>query len=129
MVHRWTQGLSEKKEVEAVFLDCTKAFDRVPHEVLIRSLQDRGITGDLLELMADYLRGRTQRVTSYYSEYSEVRSGIPRGSVLGPPFFIVAVNKLSESAKCELYQYADELVAHQVIGQPEDCRAFQESLD
>ncbi|GAV06447.1 hypothetical protein RvY_16438 [Ramazzottius varieornatus] len=131
MVHRWSQGLSEKKEVEAVFLDCTKAFDRVPHEVLVRSLQDHGITGDLLDLMADYLRGRTQRVTvgGYYSEYSEVRSGVPQGSVLGPLLFIVAVNKLSVSVRCELYQYADDLVAHQVISKPEDCRAFQESLD
>ncbi|GAU91649.1 hypothetical protein RvY_03868 [Ramazzottius varieornatus] len=81
--------------------------------------------------MADYLRGRTQRVMvgGYYSEYSEVRSGVPQGSVLGPLLFIVAVNKLSVSVRCELYQYADDLVAHQVISKPEDCRAFQESLD
>ncbi|GAU92378.1 hypothetical protein RvY_04464 [Ramazzottius varieornatus] len=76
-------------------------------------------------------KGRTQRVTDggYYSEYSEVRSGVPRGSVLDPLFFIVAVNKLSESVECELYQYADDLVAHQVISKPEVCSAFQESVD
>ncbi|GAU99825.1 hypothetical protein RvY_10767 [Ramazzottius varieornatus] len=128
MVHRWSQSLSEEKEVEAVCLDCTKAFDRIPHEVLVRSLQDHGVTGDLLELLAGYLRGRTQRVTvgGYYSEYNEVRSGVPQGSVLGPLFSIVAVNKLSDQVKCELFQYADDLVAHHVIARSEDCQAFQE---
>ncbi|GAU91498.1 hypothetical protein RvY_03737 [Ramazzottius varieornatus] len=58
MVHQWSQALPETKEVGAVFLqafrgprDCTKAFDRVPHEVLVRSLQDHGISGDLLQLL------------------------------------------------------------------------------
>ncbi|GAV06776.1 RvY_16707-1 [Ramazzottius varieornatus] len=117
------QRCPDKKEVEVVFLDCTKVFDRVPHEVLVRSLQDRGITGDLLQLLSDYLRGRTQRVTvgGYYSDDSEVRSGVPQSSVLGPVVFIVAVNKLSDSVKCELSQYADDLVANCVIGKPQDC--------
>ncbi|GAU91416.1 hypothetical protein RvY_03674 [Ramazzottius varieornatus] len=103
----------------------------VPHNVLVKSLQDHGVTGDLLELMSDYLRGRTQRVTvgGYYSEFSEVRSGVSQGSVLDPLLFIVAVNKLSNSVKCELFQYADDLVAHQVIGEAEDCQAFQECRD
>ncbi|GAU92433.1 hypothetical protein RvY_04514 [Ramazzottius varieornatus] len=131
IVHQWSQGLSKKKEVESVFLDCTKTFDRVPYDVPVKSLQDHGVTGYLLELMSDYQRGRTQRVTvgGYYGEFSEVRSGVPQGSVLGRLLFIVTVNKLSSSVKCEMFQYADDLVAHQVIGKAEDCQASQKCLD
>ncbi|GAU87156.1 hypothetical protein RvY_00049 [Ramazzottius varieornatus] len=100
------KALSERKEVEAVFLDCTKAFDRVPHEVLVRSLQAHAIIGDLLQLLSHYLRGRTQRVTvgGYY------------------------MNRLSESVKCELFQYADNFVANRMVGKLEDCQALQECL-
>ncbi|GAV06541.1 hypothetical protein RvY_16509 [Ramazzottius varieornatus] len=68
-------------------------------------------------------------VEGYYSEYNEVRLGVPQGSVLGPLFFIVAVNKLSDHVKCELFQYADDMVAHHVIARPKDCQAFQKCLN
>ena len=131
MVHQWSQALSEKKEVDAVFLDCTKAFDRVPHSVLVTALQNHGVSGSFLSLMSDYLRGRKQRVVvnGHYSEYSDVRSGVPQGSVLGPLFFIVAVNKLSSSVQSQMFQYADDLVLYRTIDKPEDCQKFQSCLN
>ena len=131
MVHQWSQALSEKKEIDAVLLDCTKAFDRVPHSVLVDSLQNHGVSGSLLSLMSDYLRGRKQRVVvnGCYSEYGDVRSGVPQGSVLGPLFFIVAVNKLSSAVDSSVFQYADDVVLYRVINKTEDCQKFQSSLD
>ena len=112
-------------------LDCTKAFDRVPHSVLVHSLQNHGVTGDLLSLMSDYLRGRRQRVVvnGFYSEFSDVRSGVPQGSVLGPLFFIVAVNKLSTSVDSQMFEYADDVVLYRIIVRQEDCQAFQTCLN
>ncbi|GAU88030.1 hypothetical protein RvY_00801-2 [Ramazzottius varieornatus] len=60
MSHKWMQVLLERKEADIVFLDCKKAFDRLPHDVTITGLSKAGIKGQLQVLIADYLRGGSQ---------------------------------------------------------------------
>ena len=72
-----------------VFLDVSKAFDRVWHKGLIFKLKQNGIDGDLLEWISDYLSGRKQKVIirNTSSSLMRVEAGVPQGSVLGPLLF------------------------------------------
>ncbi|GAU99945.1 hypothetical protein RvY_10876 [Ramazzottius varieornatus] len=57
MSHHFSQVLLQRKEADVILLDCTKAFDRIPHDVIVDSLFKHGVTGRLLALFSDYLRG------------------------------------------------------------------------
>ena len=78
-------------EVRTVFLDISKAFDKVWHDGLIFKLEQNGISGNLLKLLQNYLRNRKQRVVQNgsHSDYSSIESGVPQDSVLGPLLFLV----------------------------------------
>ena len=91
ITHNIYRAFEEKpsKETRAVFLDLSKAFDRVWHEGLIYKLECKGISGNLLTLVKNYLKDRKQRVVlnGRSSEWASVSAGVPQGSVLGPLSF------------------------------------------
>ena len=78
-------------EIRAVFLDISKAFDKVWHVGLLFKLSQNGISGSVLKLLENYLYNRKQRVVlnGSNSDYSSVESGVPQGSVLGPLLYLV----------------------------------------
>ena len=81
--------LIKEYEVRGVFLDISKAFDKVCHEGLIFKLERNGISGKLSRLIKDFLSNRKQRVdlNRQCSSSMDVRAGVPQGSILGPLFF------------------------------------------
>ena len=93
-----------------VFLDVSKAFDRVWHKGIIFKLKQFGIEGDLLEWISDYLSGRKQKVVirNSSSGLRRVNAGVPQGSVLCPLLFLVDVNDISESLLSLICLFADD---------------------
>ena len=78
--------MDNKKQVDLVFLDFCKAFDKVPHRRLLNKPKYYGITGDLVKWIEQWLTKRSQQVTleNHVSSKLPVKSGAPQGTVLGP---------------------------------------------
>ena len=107
-------------DVRAVFLDISKAFDKVLHEGLLFKLKENGITGSLLKLFENYLHNRKQRVVlnGYSSDYSEIESGVPQVSVLGPRLFLIYINDLERNIKSNINFFADDTMLFSVVNDP-----------
>ena len=119
ITHQIFKGFDEvpSKETRAVFLDLSKAFDRVWHEGLIYKLQCNGISGDLLTLLKDFLHNRKQRVVlnGKCSDWLTVSAGVPQGSVLGPLFFLIYINDLVENVSCDVRLFADDTSLFSIV--------------
>ena len=105
------------KETRAVFLDLSKAFDRVWHKGLLYKLECSGISGSLLALIRDFLANREQRVllNGKNSEWATISAGVPQGSVLGPLFFLVYVNDLVDDLNSDVKIFADDTSLFSVV--------------
>ena len=96
-----------------LFLDTSKAFDKVWHEGLIFKLTSVGISEALLELIKSFLTNRFQRVVvnDQRSEWLPVKAGVPQRSILGPLFFLMYINNLSFDiiSRVKLFAYDTSL--------------------
>ena len=103
--------IENNENVDVVYLDFSKAFDRVDHTILIHKLKKYGISGKILKWIISFLTGRTQRVmvNTFLSKESEVLSGVPQGSVLGPLLFLIMIADIDESIRHSfLSSFADD---------------------
>ena len=103
--------LEEGLDVDVVYLDFSKAFDKVDHKILLSKLKSIGITDKLLKWIKSFLQDRNQVVfvDGHKSYQAKIQSGVPQGSVLGPLFFIIMISDIDEgTTKAELASFADD---------------------
>ena len=97
--------------MDTIYLDFQKAFDSVPHKRLIWNLAAYGVTGKILRWIATFLTDRKQRVCveGSLSNWEDVLSGIPQGSVLGSTLFVVFINDMPDEITSLSKMFADDV--------------------
>ncbi len=122
IVHQIYCAFEDGKEVRVVFLDISKAFDRVWHTGLLNKLEALGVRNPLLQWFESYLENRMQRVVieGQSSEWEKVGSGVPQGSVLGPLLFLIYINDLTENLESCPFIFADDTILFEVVDNPMD---------
>ena len=118
-------------EVRGIFLDISKAFDRVWHEGLLFKLKRIGIDGQLYMLLKNYLTNRKQRVVlnGKSSSWAHIKAGVPQGSVLGPLLFLIYINDLPDGLKCNAKLFADDTSIFSIVTDiNESCHELNNDL-
>jgi hypothetical protein len=131
-VHDIAASLASGSQVDAILLDFSKAFDKVPHERLLYKLQYYGVVGNSLNWIRAFLTNRVQQVTleGTHSTSAAVSSGVPQGTVLGPLLFLAYINDLPDDVKhSKTRLFADDSLLHREIKSKRDQTLLQQDLD
>lgn len=124
--------MDQRVQVDVVYADFSKAFDKINIELLILRLEELGVCGVLLRWFQSYLSNRSQYVSveSYKSKLFHVNSGVPQGSHLGPLLFIIYINNIGKCFQnCRFLLYADDLKIFRKVENLQDCINIQMELD
>ena len=136
-----TRMLDEGKNVDIIYLYFAKAFDKVPrHRLidkvasmggLIDKVASMGVEGRVKGWIQQWLDGRKQRVVinGRYSDWTDVTSGVPQGSVLGPKLFLMFINDLEDGVQSTVLKFADDTKLYTEVTNEEGGEQLQEDLD
>ena len=111
ITHKILSSLESSHELRGVFLDMSKAFDKVWHKGLIFKLKRIGVSGKALLLLESFLSNRKQRVVlnGQNSDWLDIEAGVPQGSILGPLFFLIYINDIPDNLISHVKLFADDI--------------------
>ena len=121
----------ERIPSDIIYLDFKKAFDTVPHKRLLIKLKAHGIGDQLCSWVDNWLTNRKQRVVinGEASDWLQVTSGVPQGSVLGPLLFLIYINDLDLGVSSKISKFADDTKLGGKALTNGDCEIIQKDLD
>ena len=122
---------SQEGQIDTIYLDMSKAFDRINHKSLLQKMTNSVIGGNLLNWFHSYLTDRHQRVvvTGATSDPLLVCSGVPQGSILGPTPFLLYLNNLPDVVKSsEVAMFVDDTKVFLSIRSQDDVESLQTNL-
>ena len=111
IIEDWKKAVDKNLYVAAILMDLSKAFDCLPHNLLLLKLKAYGLSKEALDLIDNYLSNRKQcvKVGAYFTTWQNIYKGVPQGSILGPVFFNIFLNDIFHFVKeNQLYNYADD---------------------
>ena len=119
-------------ETRGVFLDISKAFDKVWHEGLLFKLRQYGVEGSMYGILKNYLNNRFQSVVlnGTQSSWNKIGAGVPQGSVLGPLLFLIYINDLPDNLKSRAKLFADDTSLFSTVNNVlHSCEILTNDLD
>ena len=127
----WCNILDEDGVIDDINMDFQKAFDTVPHRRLLGKLESYGLQGDVLNWIQAFLTNRKQKVVinGHSSEWTNVKSGVPQGSVIAALLFVIYINDLPENIKSQLFLFADDCKFFRQILNLDDTEIMQTDLN
>ncbi|KAK3087255.1 hypothetical protein FSP39_003689 [Pinctada imbricata] len=111
VIEDWKKSLDENKYIAAILMDLSKAFDCLPHDLLLLKMKTYGLSSQALDLIKSYLSDRQQcvKLGNFRSQFEQIYKGVPQGSILGPVLFNIFLNDIFMFVgKSKLYNYADD---------------------
>ena len=131
MITVFQDCLDKDSECVAVSLDFSAAFDRVNHKALLYKLQLIGIGGPFLKIIENFISSRVQcvKMDGISGSFSDLVSGVPQGSVLGPILFILFTSDMFNVVQNSLIAYADDATLFAPISSPDDRISVNYSLN
>ena len=122
-----SMAIDDGEDVDVIYLNFKKAFDKVPYERLLRKLHGYGKRGKVYSWIKEFLSNRRQRVVvnGQYSDWKNVTSGIPQGSVLGPILFVIFINDMPDAIACCMKLYADDAKVYNRVNNLAESRRLQ----
>lgn len=122
--------LDRGSRVDCIFLDFSKAFDKINHHLLLYKLRTLNIDDGILTWIEFFLTNRSQYViaNNYCSPSSPVTSGVPQGSVLGPLLFLIYINDLPDVVTSSIHLFADDCVVYREISSNFDTSSLQTDI-
>ncbi len=118
------------ESTDMIYLDFSKAFDKVDHNIIMHKLKKFGITGQIGIWLNEFLAERTQyvQIPGGISGRAMVSSGVPQGTVLGPVLFLILISDISNNVDCNLSSFADDTRLYSQIKSRVDCVSLQSCL-